>query len=125
MQGNKSRHEILRSITEQDIFILPGFSAKAADLLRGLLSRNPVNRFGIEEIKAHAFFESIDWVKLEARQVTPPYVPPVRGADDTRNIDTDFTNEAPAETLQENTHLLKTTNIDDFTYQGDPGFLDR
>ena len=95
MQGNKSRHEILRSITEQDIFILPGFSAKAADLLRGLLSRNPVNRFGIDEIKTHAFFETIDWVKLEARQVTPPYIPPVRGADDVRNIDTDFTNEAP------------------------------
>ena len=37
MQGNKSRHEILKSITEQDIYILPGFSAKAADLLRGLL----------------------------------------------------------------------------------------
>ena len=94
-------------------------------MLRGLLSRNPVNRFGIEEIKAHAFFETIDWVKLEARQVTPPYIPPVRGADDVRNIDTDFTNEAPQETLQENSHLLKTTNIDEFTYQGDPGFLDR
>jgi serine/threonine protein kinase len=37
MQGNKSRHEILKRITEQDVEILPGFSPRAADLLRGLL----------------------------------------------------------------------------------------
>ena len=37
MQGNKSRHEILRRITEHDVDILPGFSPNAGDLLRGLL----------------------------------------------------------------------------------------
>lgn len=37
MKGQKSRHEILRQITEQDVEILPGFSPLAADLLRGLL----------------------------------------------------------------------------------------
>ena len=37
MQGNKSRHEILRKITEQDVEIMPGFSPNAASLLRGLL----------------------------------------------------------------------------------------
>ena len=43
-----------------------------------------------------------------------------------RNIDTDFTDEVPQETLVENAHLLQTTKIDQFTYQGDVGaFLDR
>ena len=66
-QGNRSRHEILKQITEHDVEILPGFSPKAASLLRGLLSRDPANRLTIDQIKAHPFFESIDWEKLVAR----------------------------------------------------------
>jgi len=37
MQHNKSRHEILRKITEEDIEILQGFTPNAASFLRGLL----------------------------------------------------------------------------------------
>ena len=126
MQGNKSRHEILRRITEQDVEILPGFSPRAADLLRGLLQRDPNNRLNIHQIKAHPFFQSIDWDDLFARKVTPPYIPNVRGETDVRNIDTDFTNEVAAETLVENSHLLNTVQIKEFTYRGDEGqFLDR
>lgn len=95
MQGNKSRHEILRRITEQDVDILPGFSPNAASLLRGLLQRDPNNRLTIDEIKVHPFFASINWDQLLAREVTPPYVPPVKNATDIRNIDTDFTDEVP------------------------------
>ena len=67
MQGQKSRHEILRSITEQDIEILPGFTRHAADLLRGLLQRDPKNRLTAAQIKAHPFFQSINWEELLAR----------------------------------------------------------
>lgn len=45
MQGIRSRHEILKMITEKDIEILPGFSSHASDLLKGLLNRNPEERF--------------------------------------------------------------------------------
>ena len=48
MKGNKSRHEILQKITTQDIDILPGFSKKAGDLLRGLLTRDPNQRITTE-----------------------------------------------------------------------------
>ena len=61
-----------------------------------------------------------------ARQVTPPYVPKVQSETDVRNIDTDFTDEVAAETLVENSQLLQTVKIDQFTYRGDEGaFLDR
>ena len=52
-------------------------------------------------------------------------MPKLQGETDIRNIDTDFTNEAPAETLVENPHLLKTTKIEQFTYGGNEGYLDR
>jgi serine/threonine protein kinase len=56
------------------------FSSHAANLLSGLLQKNPVNRLGCgpcgtEEIKDHAFFESIDWGLLEAGYIDPPFVP--------------------------------------------------
>ena len=47
-QGNRSRHEILKQITEHDVDILPGFSQKAASLLSGLLQRDPAQRLTID-----------------------------------------------------------------------------
>ena len=77
----------------------------------------------VEQIKAHPFFAPIDWQKLADREVTPPYVPKLKGETDIRNIDTDFTDEAPKETLQEG-NALQTVKIDQFTYGGE-NFLDR
>lgn len=56
------------------------FSKEAQLLLTGLLQKKPEHRLGcgprgMEEIKAHQFFESIDWGRLEAGYVDPPFVP--------------------------------------------------
>lgn len=56
------------------------FSKEAILLLTGLLQKRPENRMGcgdkgIEEIKEHPFFESIDWGLLEAGYIDPPFVP--------------------------------------------------
>jgi hypothetical protein len=47
-----------------------------------LLERNPERRLGCgplgaEEIKRHAFFEGIDWLKLYNKEYNPPYNPNV------------------------------------------------
>ena len=104
---------------------MPGFSPRAADLLRQLLQRNPENRINITGIKQHPFFETIDWDQLLERNLQPPFKPAVRSTTDISQIDTDFTNEAPVETLVKDSHLLKTTNIENFTYDGGSNFLDR
>jgi len=44
-------------------------------------------------VRQHAFFASIDWVKLEAREVEPPFKPKLRSAKDVGNFDSDFTSE--------------------------------
>lgn len=56
------------------------FSKDAQSLLTGLLQKKPEHRLGcgprgVEEIKEHVFFESIDWGRLEAGYVDPPFVP--------------------------------------------------
>jgi len=56
------------------------FSPEATDLLTGLLQKRPEKRLGcgpkgIEEIKEHPFFHSVDWGLLEAGYIDPPFVP--------------------------------------------------
>ena len=51
----------MKQVTERDIEILQGFSTHSADILRGLLKRNPEERLKIDQIKSHAFFADIDW----------------------------------------------------------------
>ena len=112
IQMKKSRTDVMKQITERDIEILPGFTTHAANLLRQLLARNPNDRITIDEIKAHPFFASINWDQLYHRQTIPPFVPTVKGVTDVSQIDTDFTDEAARETIQENSHLLQTQKIE-------------
>jgi len=61
-------------ITEQDIQMMDDFSEDAADLLKGLLQRDPRERLGnmedgVEEIKNHSFFDGIDWEALARREI--------------------------------------------------------
>lgn len=81
---------------------MPQFlSPEAQSLLRALFKRNPVNRLGaasnggVRAIKAHPFFASIDWEKLSAREVSPPFKPAVSANDDTLYFDSEFTKKTP------------------------------
>ena len=80
---------------------MPQFlSPEAQALLRVLFKRNPSNRLGygqdgIENIKAHAFFKTIDWDKLWKRKVTPPFKPACSRAEDAFYFDSEFTSRTP------------------------------
>lgn len=55
-KSNKPRKEKLNQIINEDVEILAGFSPNAADLLSGLLQRDPAKRLDIDQIKSHIFF---------------------------------------------------------------------
>uniref|UniRef100_A0A803TRS3 Ribosomal protein S6 kinase A1 n=1 Tax=Anolis carolinensis TaxID=28377 RepID=A0A803TRS3_ANOCA len=80
---------------------MPQFlSAEAQSLLRSLFKRNPANRLGsgsdgVEEIKRHPFYSTIDWNKLFRREIKPPFKPAVGRPDDTFYFDKEFTSRTP------------------------------
>lgn len=59
-------------------------SDAAADFVAALLTKNPMERLGFSRrpgggwsrVKAHPFFEGVDWRRVEARADPPPFTPP-------------------------------------------------
>jgi hypothetical protein len=50
-------------------------------------SRIGNGKFGMKPIMSHPWFKSIDWEKLEAKKIKPPFVPTINGEDDVTNFD--------------------------------------
>ena len=69
---------------------LPAAAAQLSGLIDALLVTEPLARLGARDwadFKAHALFAEFSWDALERRQVTPPILPPLSGALDTRHFD--------------------------------------
>ncbi|KAF0693958.1 Aste57867_15126 [Aphanomyces stellatus] len=85
LYGNTPFHDnnvsvMYRKITDADIKYSNHFDLDpvAIDLLQKVLVREPSERLNFPQIKAHPFFESIDWVLLLQKQVPPPFIPTTR-----------------------------------------------
>lgn len=108
-------------------FSLPEFlSDDAKDLINKLIDLDPLTRLGsgvngIEDIKNHPFFESIDWNDVNNKNLIPPHIPKIRSESDTEHVDelykskftkrnSSFFCQRPSETTY--------TKFEDFSYYG-------
>ena len=117
--------EIYKKKLKQD----PLISDTAFDLIQKLCTLDASKRLGkhVEDIKNHEFFKDIDWIKLEKKEITPPYKPKIRFAGDVGNFDTMFTEmslnstKRNVEVLANGTSTMKNSKNTyvDFTYIGD------
>ncbi|XP_018017499.1 serine/threonine-protein kinase Sgk2 [Hyalella azteca] len=108
-------------------------SARARNLLTGLLKKAPEERLGGgpedgEAIKGHEFFRAVDWALVEQRKMRPPFVPRVTSDTDTRNIDPSFTREpvqlgsigSPAPELRASAKLADVNINNNFNNKNNP-----
>uniref|UniRef100_A0A672NAW2 non-specific serine/threonine protein kinase n=2 Tax=Sinocyclocheilus grahami TaxID=75366 RepID=A0A672NAW2_SINGR len=96
----KDRNETMNMILKAKLGMPQFLSLEAQSLLRMLFKRNPSNRLGagpdgVEEIKRHTFFSTIDWNKLYRRELQPPFKPAAGKPDDTFCFDPEFTAKTP------------------------------
>ncbi|XP_055701398.1 ribosomal protein S6 kinase 2 beta isoform X3 [Phlebotomus papatasi] len=94
-----TRQETMNQILKTKLGMPDNLSPEAQSLLRMLFKRNPQNRLGagpggIEDIKKHEFFATIDWDALVTKQVRPPFIPAV-SRDDAFYFDTEYTSKSP------------------------------
>ncbi|XP_053919306.1 ribosomal protein S6 kinase alpha-2 isoform X1 [Cuculus canorus] len=98
----KDRKETMALILKAKLGMPQFLSTEAQSLLRALFKRNPSNRLGagfdgVEEIKRHPFFITIDWNKLYRKEIKPPFKPAVGRPEDTFHFDPEFTSRTPTD----------------------------
>ncbi|XP_078265588.1 ribosomal protein S6 kinase alpha-3-like isoform X2 [Rhinoraja longicauda] len=96
----KDRKETMTMILKAKLGMPQFLSTDSQSLLRMLFKRNPGNRLGagpdgVEEIKRHGFFSTIDWNKLCRREIQPPFKPAIGRPEDTFYFDPEFTAKTP------------------------------
>ncbi|XP_007420550.1 ribosomal protein S6 kinase alpha-2 [Python bivittatus] len=98
----KDRKETMALILKAKLGMPQFLSVEAQSLLRALFKRNPSNRLGagldgVEEIKRHPFFATVDWNKLYRKEIKPPFKPAVGRPEDTFHFDPEFTSRTPTD----------------------------
>ncbi|KAM8895112.1 ribosomal protein S6 kinase alpha-2-like isoform 2-T2 [Spinachia spinachia] len=111
----KDRKETMALILKAKLGMPQFLSTEVQSLLRALFKRNPANRLGagpdgVEEIKRHRFFASVDWNKLFRKELRPPFKPTAGRPEDTFHFDPEFTSRTPTDSPgippSANTHQL-------------------
>ncbi|KAI4353567.1 hypothetical protein L6164_002506 [Bauhinia variegata] len=79
-----NREKVQQKIIKEKIKLPAFLSSEAHALLKGLLQKEACKRLGngprgSQEIKGHKWFKSINWRKLEAREIQPSFRPEVAG----------------------------------------------
>jgi len=79
-----------------------GLSKLSKSLICGFLTDRTqrLGRNGVDEIKAHPFFQNDQWNFDNLRETVPPVVPELSGDDDTRNFEDVEKEDSPAENFQ-------------------------
>eukprot|EP01057_Protomagalhaensia_wolfi_P000305 Protomagalhaensia_wolfi_Nauph_80__304@NODE_116_length_3599_cov_9_966292_g89_i0_p2_GENE_NODE_116_length_3599_cov_9_966292_g89_i0NODE_116_length_3599_cov_9_966292_g89_i0_p2_ORF_typecomplete_len453_score69_61Pkinase/PF00069_25/2_4e74Pkinase_Tyr/PF07714_17/1_3e44Kinaselike/PF14531_6/3_4e16WaaY/PF06176_11/1_5e07Kdo/PF06293_14/7_3e07Pkinase_fungal/PF17667_1/2e06RIO1/PF01163_22/9e05APH/PF01636_23/0_0015YrbLPhoP_reg/PF10707_9/0_14ActFrag_cataly/PF09192_10/0_3_NODE_116_length_3599_cov_9_966292_g89_i01780 len=83
---------IYKKVLEGNVDFPEFLESKAKDLVRKLLTQDRTKRYGClkygaEDVKRHKWFRGIDWQDCFDRKIRAPYIPAVKGADDTSMFD--------------------------------------
>jgi p70 ribosomal S6 kinase len=115
-----NRKKLQQKIICEKVKLPPYLSTEAHSLLKGLLQKESSRRLGSgpnggDEIKSHKWFRSINWKKLEERELLPKFKPDVSGKDCTANFDKCWTampaNDSPAPTPTAGEHFQGYTYV--------------
>eukprot|EP00123_Amoebidium_parasiticum_P013441 comp21956_c0_seq2/m.31654 comp21956_c0_seq2/g.31654 ORF comp21956_c0_seq2/g.31654 comp21956_c0_seq2/m.31654 type:complete len:287 (-) comp21956_c0_seq2:890-1750(-) len=95
-----NEEDLFNAILHDAILFPPHVSPPAKSIMQGFLMRAVKERLGcrsdgVNEIKRHPFFKTINWEKLELREIHPPDKPYVASRNDFSNFDAVYTREVP------------------------------
>ena len=117
---SKNRDKLFKTIKAGLIKYPKYLSKNAVSLLESLFIQDPDKRLGsgpdgVNNIKNHPFFSSIDWDAILNMKIKPPFTPKIRSDADVRYIDPEFTNCTPVDSYNPNDNIVDSEYID-FTY---------
>ncbi len=100
--------------------VMPGFlSDSCKSLLKGLLQRDVQKRFDMSALQSHAFFEGLDWAKVLAKEMQPPFVPAVPGGDNcTLNFDDKYIKRKVVAATTPSDHMDELSKSEEAQFHG-------
>jgi len=97
--SDKNQAKMFSDIVNSPPTFPAGLADDAIELISALLTKNPKNRPGFNQIQTYRFFDGLDWEKVYNREYQPRFVPSVDSTTSTKNFDRSFTNEEPADSI--------------------------
>jgi len=103
------------------------FSLNLKDLLQKLFQKDPQQRLGsglkgVEEIKSHPWFSSIDWDALYRKEIRAPFVPVIGDELDVSNFDPEFT-ETTVDSYKSGTMEKSYSSYEDWSYNANANMM--
>ena len=94
--NGEDEEDLFACITENNVSYPKSISKESKEALKGFLNKNPAKRLGCGtygelDVKSHQFFRRIDWLKVENREIQPPFIPRVKNPRAGENFDSIFT----------------------------------
>ncbi|EFP04036.1 hypothetical protein CRE_27685 [Caenorhabditis remanei] len=122
--GN-NKTELVEHIQNGKVKLPSNLSVDGKFLLKRMINRKPEKRITTDEMKKHAFFRSINWSKLESRDIDPPFKPNLINSEDVSNFDKCFTRLSPIESPTKDMNTEKPIHQENepfanFDYNGSP-----
>uniref|UniRef100_A0A8I5TBM7 Ribosomal protein S6 kinase n=1 Tax=Pongo abelii TaxID=9601 RepID=A0A8I5TBM7_PONAB len=97
----ENRKKTIDNILKCKLNLPPYLTQEARGLLKKLLKRNAASHLDgpgdAGEMQAHPFFRHINWEKLLAQKVEPPFKPVLQSEEDVSQFDSKFTRQTPVD----------------------------
>ena len=112
---NKDREKLFNTIKTGQVEFPKYLSKEAVDLLEKFFIKDPENRLGsgpngLQDIKSHPFFATINWESIINKNIKPPFIPKLRNENDTRYFDPDFTEDTSKDSYNAGDSLNENEN---------------
>lgn len=101
--------KLYEKIIHNEVAFPDYFDPMLEQLVLGLLDKDATTRLDKGHIMSHPLFRNIDWTVVSNAGLRPPYVPKVRGPDDTSNFD-----DYPEDSAQSNSLPVAADVFGDF-----------
>jgi serine/threonine protein kinase len=112
--ANRSRMFTL--IQSREVAFPDAADARIVRLIRGLLAKDPRNRFAFEQVREEPFFEGVSFQDLLEKKVPMRFVPKISDAKEPSNFDSEFTSESALDSL--GTPPVERADFDGFSFIG-------